>query len=38
MPPQKDEPVEEEMPEMNTPPEKPQEQTTAQPQGLMARM
>jgi len=38
MPPQKDEPVEEEMPEINTPPEEPQEQTTAKPQGLMARM
>lgn len=38
MPPQKDEPVEEEMPEMNTPPEEPQEQPTAKPQGLMARM
>ena len=38
MTPQKDEPVEEEMPEMKTPPEEPQEQPTAQPQGLMARM
>ena len=33
MPPQEDKPVQEEMPEMDVPPEQPQEQ----PQGLMAR-